>query len=277
MPSLGNFDPNQYQNTYEPLPAGDYLVMITESSIDTADDGSQKVKITMEVMQPEQHYGRKCFASFTLEHSNPKFVEIGRKILSNVCRAVGIMAPRETEELHGIPFFVRLTVEQWQDGSLHNEAKAYWSTQIQAPPQPKPKPAKQQQAGPGSQYQPPAPPAWQPPTAPQQRPQAPQQPWQQPQGGTPGGYYPPLQPAQQWQPPPQPMQAHQPYPPAPVQAPQQPQQPYYPPQPQQQPYQPPAQPMAPQAPAGPPPWAQQPQAAPQHQPMLDADGNEIPF
>lgn len=286
MPSLGNFDPNQYQNTYEPLPAGDYLVMISESSIDTLDDGVQKVKVTMEVMQPEQYYSRKAFASYTLESPNARHVEIGRKILANLCRAIGVMAPRETEELHGIPFFVRLAVEQWDDGSLHNEAKAYWSTQSQAPPQPKPKGAtKAQPAAPGNvQYQPPAPPAWQPPTAPQQRPQAPQQPWQQPQGGAPGGYRPPQAPAapQQWQPAPQqPQMGHSgvnPWPLAPVQAPQPPQQPYYPPQPQQQAYQPPAQPQAPQAPAGPPPWAQQPQAAPQaHQPMLDADGNEIPF
>ena len=296
MPSLGNFDPNQYQNTYEPLPAGDYLVMITESSIDTLDDGVQKVKVTMEVMQPEQYYSRKAFASYTLESPNPRHVEVGRKILANLCRAIGVMAPRETEELHGIPFCVRLTVEQWDDGSLHNEAKAYWSTQSQAPPQPKPKAPKQQQAGPGSQYQPPAPPAWQPPTAPQQRPQAPQQPWQQPQGGAPGGFRPgpPQQPAQpqQWQQPPAaPQMGHSginPWPPAPVQAPQQPQQPYYqpqapqqpqyPPQPQQPPYQQPAQPQAPQAPAGPPPWAQQPQAAPQpQQPMLEAEGDEVPF
>ena len=282
MPSLGNFDPNQYQNTYEPIPAGDYLVTISESSIDTADDGSQKVKITMEVMQPVELYGRKAFASFTLEHANPKYVEIGRKILANVCRAVGVMAPRETEELHGIPFYVRLVVEQWDDGSLHNEAKAYWSTQSQAPPQPKPKAAKAQ-AGPSTQYQPPAPPAWQPPTAPQQRAQAPQQPWQQHHGGAPGGYRPPQQPAQQWQP--APAQAHPSayMPPQPAQQPyyppQAPQQPQYQPQPQQQAYQPPAQPQAPQAPAGPPPWAQQPQAAPQahQQPLLDADGNEVPF
>lgn len=293
MPSLGNFDPNQHHDSYEPLPAGDYLVMITESTIDQKDDGAQFVKVTMEVMQPEQHYGRKCFANFTLEHANPKAVEVGRKILSNLCRAVGVMAPRETEELHGIPFFTRLVVDQWDDGSLHNEAKAYWSTQSQAPPQPKPK-APKAQAGPGSQYQPPAPPAWQPPTAPQQRLQAPQQPWQQPQGGAPGGFRPPQAPAapQQWQQPPaaphpgqggQPAQNWQPAPPQPPQQPyyppQAPQQPQYPPQPQQQAHQPPAQPQAPQAPAGPPPWAQQPQGAPQapHQPMLDADGNEIPF
>jgi len=244
MPSLGNFDPNAHQDTFEPMPAGDYLVMITESTIDVKQDGGQQVKITMEVMQPEQYYGRKAFANFTLEHANPKAVEVGRRILANLCRAVGVMSPRETEELHGIPFWCRLSVETWNDGSLHNEARAYWSTQAAPPPQAKAK-GKAPAAPMGQpQYQPPRPA----PAAPQQRPQAPQGSWQQPAPayGPPGGQRPPQ--AQQWQ------------------------------QPQQQAYQPPVQSQAPQAPAGPPPWAQQAQAQAQPQePSYDAYGNEIPF
>lgn len=233
MPSLGNFDPNQHHDSYEPLPAGDYLVMVSESTIDVKDDGSQFVKVTMEVLQPENYYGRKCFANFTLEHSNPKAVEVGRRILANLCRAVGVMSPRETEELHGIPFFVRLAVEQWQDGSLHNEPKAYWSTQSQAPPQAKPK-AKAPAAAPGNvQYQPPRPgPAagWQQPAAAPPRPQAPQQPRHQPaaQHGPPGGQR--LPQGQHWQPSPSAGPWGQ---------------------------QPVAQPQTPQAQAGQPPWAQQ--------------------
>lgn len=270
MPSLGNFDPNQHHDTYEPLPAGDYLVMITESTIDVKEDGGQFVKVTMEVSQPEQHYGRKCFANFTLEHPNPKAVEVGRRILSNLCRAVGVMSPRETEELHGIPFFVRLTVEQWNDGSLHNEARAYWSTQAAPPPQSKPK-AKAPAAPMGQpQYQPPRPgpaPGYQHPGAPQQRPQAPQGSWQQPQQsyGTPGGQRPPQ--GQQWQPSPSAGPWGQ--------------QPQYQPQaapPPQQAYQPPAQPQAPQASAGPPPWAQAAPQPPQQQLPMEGDlSEETPF
>lgn len=248
MPSLGNFDPNQHQDAYEPLPAGDYLVMISESTIDLK-NGGQFVKVTMEVMQPEQYYGRKAFANFTLEHANPKAVEVGRRILANLCRAVGVMSPRETEELHGIPFWVRLSVETWDDGSLHNEARAYWSTQAAPPPQSKPK--AKAPAGPmgNPQYQPPRPGAaavYPPPGAQPPRPQAPQGNWQQPQAayGAPGGQRPPQ--AQQWQQ-----------------------------QPPQQAYQPHVQPQAHQAPAGPPPWAQQ--AQPPQPPMEGDLADEMPF
>ena len=274
MPYLGDYDANQYQDNYgEPLPAGDYLVTITESDIDTKEDRSQQVKVTMEVVSPEHYAGRKAWANFTLEHSNPKAVEVGRRILGNLCRAIGILQPRETEELHDIPFFTRLVVTTWDDGSLHNEAKAYWSTSSQAPPQPKPKrqaPAPQQQApygAPGgrpAQYQPPA--SQRPAAPPPQQWQPPQQ--QAPQQGDSNPLYPPNHPAQGIPP------AGSPYPghggqPAQAWKPQgQPPQQYAPPQ--QQPYQPPS---------GAPPWAQHPQA-PQPQPQPDHQGyvdENIPF
>jgi hypothetical protein len=223
MPSL-NFDASQVPETsFDPLPAGDYLVWITESDIPTDDQGNQKVTITMEVIEPQQYAGRKAWDSFTLEnYQNPKWAETGRQILATVCRAIGVMSPRETEELHGIPFCVRLEVDAWKDGSIHNKVVARWSTSSQAPPlkraAPKApaqpafqKPAPQSYQAPSAQYRapqvPPAgsaypgpganpgqtyqpPPRYQAPQAPQAGPPAGTPPWAQHQP-QPGGYPPP--------------------------------------------------------------------------------------
>jgi hypothetical protein len=283
MPQI-NFDANQQEESYDPLPAGDYMVWISESSIKQPRNGiGELLELVMDVMQPEQLAGRKIWSHFTLENPNPKAVEVGRRILANVCRAVGVMAPLDTEELHSIPFWARVEVKQLESGKIVNDCKAYWSTQSQAPPQPKSKPRApqpQQQAfqpGPQTGYMPQGQQPWQ---APQQ---APQQPWQQPQA-------PQFQPAPQAPPqvPRSPQQAPQGYPP---QYSQQPGQPPFPPMQnyqQQPPAQTPApQPMAPQQPPQafnppvqqtPPPWAQ-PRAAAQPPQQQGGDGaqGQIPF
>jgi hypothetical protein len=279
MPEI-NFDASQHQDeSYDPLPAGDYMVWISESSIKQPRNGiGEQLELVMDVMQPEQLAGRKIWSHFTLEAPNPKAVEVGRRILANVCRAVGVMAPLNTEELHSIPFWTRVEVKQLETGKIVNDCKAYWSTQSQAPPQPKSKPRApqpQQQAfqpGPQTGYMPQGQQPWQ---APQQ---APQQPWQQPQA-------PQFQPAPQA--PPQASQAPQPG--YQTQYAQQPGPPPFPPmqnyqQPQAQ--APAPQPMAPQQPQAfnppvqqtPPPWAQPRAAAqpPQQQGGEGAQG-QIPF
>lgn len=209
--ALLNFDASQIpEASFEPLPAGDYLVWITESDIPTDDQGNQKVAITMEVIEPQQYAGRKLWDSFTLEnYQNPKWAETGRQILATVCRAIGVMSPRETEELHGIPFCVRTEVDTWKDGSIHNKVVARWSTSSQAPPlrRSAPKPPAQpafSRPAPQAQYQPqqrtqagyvgqqsyqPAP-QYQAPQAPQAGPPAGPPPWAQPQPPQ-GGYQPP--------------------------------------------------------------------------------------
>lgn len=260
-----NFDASSVpEPSYDPLPAADFLVWITESDIPTDNEGNQKVAVTMEVIEPQQYAGRKLWDSFTLENQqNPKWAETGRQLLATMCRAIGIMSPRETEELHGIPFHVRVEVDTWRDGSLHNKVIARWSTASQAPPlkrtRPAPAPAA---AGPKPGYMPQQ--AQQPyqsqpqqyaPQPQQQRPQAPQQqsPAQHPgQGG---------QPAQAWQPQaqPQPKQYQNPL--------------YHPQHPAQQP-------QAYQPPAGPPAWAQQPpqpQLQPGYQHPAPLNDEEVPF
>lgn len=264
-----NFDSTQVpENNFDPVPAGDYMVWISESHIEATQSGGQQLKITMDVMQPEHFAGKKVFANFTLEGPNPKAAEVGRRILAGVCRAVGVMAPRDSEEMHNIPFNIRVEVKQLDSGKLVNDPKAYWSTQSAAPPQPK-----------GGQK---------PPQAPGPRPGAQtgympqgQQPWQQPAQQAPQQQY---APPQQMSQPPLPLGPPQyrtgPIPGAPQQTAYSPTHPQGP-APQQ--YQQPAAPQA-QAPQGAPPWTQPRPAAPAPQQaqqpeeiMYDENGNRIPF
>lgn len=248
MPQI-NFDANSVpESNYEPIPAGDYMVWISESHIETSQAGNQQLKVTMEVMQPERFAGRKLFASFTMQSNNPKAVETGMRILAGVCKAVGVMSPRDSEELHNIPFFTRVEVKQLDSGKIVNDPRGFWSTQSAAPPLANSKPRPPQSSG--------------------------------PRPGAHTGYMPQGQAAQPWQPPQQqqPQQAPQP----PVQQ-QMSLEAQYRTQPAPQAYQPPVVPPAQHAPQGAPPWAQPRPAAPAPQayapPAVDRQpgDDDVPF
>lgn len=275
MPQI-NFDANSVpESSYDPLPAGDYMVYISQTEVATSDKGNELLKVTFDVIQPEQYQGRKVFSNYTIGGPSQSAIATGQSILKQVCKAVGVMHVADSQQLHDIPLNIRVVVREYQ-GKVGNEPKAYWSTQSAPPPPPKSVAAPPRPGAPGMTQ------PWQQP--PQQ--QAPQ-PWQ-PQAAAPA--------PQQYAPPPQqqaPAQQHfnlqptykgGPIPGAPTQQPHPPVQQYQPPQ-AQAPYQQPPQPQqyAPaQAPLATPPWAQSlPPAAQQGHPpeevMYDEHGNRIPF
>lgn len=246
----------------EPLPAGDYCIYIESSDIRTEDDGTQKLSMVAKVIQPEQYAGRTLFPSFTMYSANADHVKTGQRLLALVCKAVGVIHPRDSVELHDKPFFTRVVPKAAASGKVYSNLTTFWSTASQPPPMPKtaPKmPAVPQAAHPAKTgFAPPA------------------QPWQQP---APPAVPPVAQPAQQQ------LDLHTQYRTQPSFTPP-PQQSYAPPQVPQ--FTPPAQstpPWAQQLPPSPPAAAQPPQqsyAPPQqtqdHPPtMYDQNGDRIPY
>jgi hypothetical protein len=53
-------------------------------------------------------------------------VQIARGELSAICRAVGVMAPNDSVELHNLPFLVTVKCKKREDtGEMTNEVKGY--------------------------------------------------------------------------------------------------------------------------------------------------------
>lgn len=141
------------ENQYDPLPAGDYLCQVSDSDFrDSKNGNSQYLALTLEVIDGPRA-GRKLWENFVLSHAtSTKAVDIGKQKLADLCRAVGVMHVRHSEELHGIPFFAKVTVEEGQDGTLQNRVKRYASANkpASAPRGPAPQPA-QANRGPAAQ------------------------------------------------------------------------------------------------------------------------------
>ncbi len=123
-----NFNAQQVkpQDSFEPIPANWYNVMIDESEIKptNAADGHY-LEMRMTVMDGE-YANRKLFGRFNIDNKNQTAVDIAYAQLSSICHAVGVLQVDDTNLLHGKPFQVKVTVRPPQGAyDASNELKAF--------------------------------------------------------------------------------------------------------------------------------------------------------
>jgi hypothetical protein len=128
MANLNGFDANQVKPTgdFEPVPAGKYLAVITDSEMkpNKAGTGSY-LQLTFEIVEGE-HKGRFLWARLNLDNPNATAVAIARAELSAICRAVGVLAPNDSVELHNLPLVIHVKCKKRDDtGEITNEVKGY--------------------------------------------------------------------------------------------------------------------------------------------------------
>ena len=117
---------DQYQG-YEPLPAGEYKVQITDSDIVTPKSGNgSMIKFTYEVIADPQFDGRKIFDNIIFEHPNVEAERIGKQKLNTICALTGVKALKDTAQLHGKAMALLVSVKDNQ-GEKQNVIKKYLS------------------------------------------------------------------------------------------------------------------------------------------------------
>ena len=75
----------------------------------TRDGYGEYLSLTLQVVEG-QYENRLVFARLNLKNANDKAVDIARKDLAAICRAVGVMSPQASEELHDIPLMIKVKV-----------------------------------------------------------------------------------------------------------------------------------------------------------------------
>jgi hypothetical protein len=69
---------------------------------------------------------RFVWSRLNLQNANETAVKIARAELSAICRAVGVMAPKDSVELHNLPLVIHVACKKRQDtGEISNEIKGY--------------------------------------------------------------------------------------------------------------------------------------------------------
>jgi hypothetical protein len=96
---------------YDPLPKGEYLAVISESEVKpTSDNTGKRLALTIEVLEPEAYAGRKIFAGVNLLNKSQLAQEIGQREMAALRAATGVNRPKDSTELHGIPFVVAVKI-----------------------------------------------------------------------------------------------------------------------------------------------------------------------
>ena len=111
---------------FEPIPAGKYLAVITASEMKPTKTGNGTfLELTFQVLEG-QYKNRMLWSRLNLDNPNAQAVQIAQAELSAICRAVGVITPKDSIELHNLPLLVTVKVKKREDtGDLVNEIKGY--------------------------------------------------------------------------------------------------------------------------------------------------------
>jgi hypothetical protein len=128
MADLSGFDANEIEPTsdFEPIPAGKYLAVVSGSEMKATKAGTgEYLELKFQVLAGP-HRNRLLWARLNLQNPNPTAIQIAKAELSALCRAVGVLAPSESEELHNLPLIIRVCCKRREDtGEITNEIKGY--------------------------------------------------------------------------------------------------------------------------------------------------------
>ena len=137
MANLDGFNASEVEpiRSFDPLPAGKYLAAITSSEIKPTKRGDGNyLQLAFTILDGE-FVGRLVWTRLTLEHENATAVKIARANLAAICKAVGVLTPKDSVELHNLPLIIRVACRQRADtGDLVNEIKGY-EPRAYTPPQ----------------------------------------------------------------------------------------------------------------------------------------------
>ena len=135
MADLRGFNAEEFEPTQsrEPIPAGQYTAVITASEVKQTKKGDGAyLQLIFEIMDGP-HAKRLLFSRLNLENPNETAVQIAQQELASICRAVGVMQPSDSVELHNLPLVIQVQCKKRPDtGGITNEIVGY--SKRQSPP-----------------------------------------------------------------------------------------------------------------------------------------------
>jgi hypothetical protein len=128
MANMNGFNANNVDpaTDFEPIPAGKYLAVITDSEMKPTKSGNgHYLELTFHVIEGP-YKGRLLWSRLNLDNPSEQAVQIAQGELSAICRAVGVMQPKDSLELHNLPLMVTVKCKKREDtGDVVNEIKGY--------------------------------------------------------------------------------------------------------------------------------------------------------
>jgi hypothetical protein len=128
MANLNGFNANNVDPTadFDPIPAGKYLAVITDSEMKPTKIGNgHYLELTFQVVNGP-YANRLLWSRLNLDNPSEQAVQIAHGDLSAICRAVGVMQPTDSIELHNRPLLVTVKCRRREDtGDVVNEIRGF--------------------------------------------------------------------------------------------------------------------------------------------------------
>lgn len=128
MANLNGFNANNVDpaTDFEPIPAGKYVAIITDSEMKPTKSGSgHYLELAFQVIDGP-YKNRLLWSRLNLDNPNAQAVQIAQGELSAICRAVGVMQPKDSIELHNLPLLITVKCKKRDDtGDVTNEIRGY--------------------------------------------------------------------------------------------------------------------------------------------------------
>ncbi|MEX0725878.1 MAG: DUF669 domain-containing protein [Planctomycetaceae bacterium] len=138
MANLNGFDANQVEPTAgrDPLPAGNYLAAIVGSEFKPTKAGNgQYLELKFQILDGP-HKDRLLWARLNLDNPNPDAVKMAKAELSAICRALGVLQPKDSLDLHDLPLLITVKCKKRDDnGEIGNEISGYAKKPSPPPPE----------------------------------------------------------------------------------------------------------------------------------------------
>lgn len=100
---------------FKVIPPGWYKFIVDKSERKKTKRGDgEYIAMTLQIVS-EQYKGRLIFVTFNIVNPSETAEKIARGQLSALCRAVGVLTPEDTTELHDIPFEASVGIKKGND------------------------------------------------------------------------------------------------------------------------------------------------------------------
>ena len=128
MAILNGFDASKVEPTtdFDPIPAGKYLAVITSSEMKPTKSGNGSfLELCFQILDGP-YKNRMLWSRLNLSNPNELAVKIAQGELSAICRALGVLTPRDSAELHNLPLQISVKCKRREnDGEIYNEIRGY--------------------------------------------------------------------------------------------------------------------------------------------------------
>lgn len=126
MGNLEGFDAATAEDvSFGPVPAGTYKAIITESKMKKTKDGEgEYLELTFQITSTGDFEKRKLWSRLNLKNKSADAVKFGKSDLAKICKAVHVMRPTDSSELHNAEMEITVKVTN-NNGRESNEITDY--------------------------------------------------------------------------------------------------------------------------------------------------------